>query len=255
MVHDVAGVVLAAGAGTRLRPLTWERPKPLCPVGDRPLVDHAIERVQLVTSEIAVNVHHGRDQLEAHLDGSVHVSVEAAEALGTAGALGRLRPWIDGRAVVVVNGDTWTDASLAALLEGWDGERMRLLTAGAGGAAVATADRERPQLAGAVMPWSTVADLDAEPSGLWELRWRAAEDSGALEWISVPAAFADCGTPASYLAANLAVSGGQSVIGEGAEVAGRTERSVVWPGLVVEAGEQLVDAIRYAPRRTVLVRP
>ena len=252
MGHDVAGVVLAAGAGTRLRPLTRERPKPLCPVGDRPLVDHAIERVQVVTTEVAVNVHHGRDQLEAHLDGAVHVSVEAAEALGTAGALGQLRPWIDGRAVVVVNGDTWTDAPLAALLEGWDGERMRLLTAGAAGA---TADRERPRLAGAVMPWSAVADLDAEPSGLWELRWRAAEDVGALERISVPAAFADCGTPASYLAANLALSGGQSVIGEGAEVAGRVERSVVWPGLVVEAGEQLVGAIRYAPRRTVLVRP
>jgi MurNAc alpha-1-phosphate uridylyltransferase len=167
--HEVAGVVLAAGAGTRLRPLTRVRPKPLCPVGDRPLVDHAIERVRAVTGRVAVNVHHGRTLLEAHLAGAaVHVSVEADEALGTAGALGRLRSWLDGRAAVVVNGDTWTDAPLAELLEGWDGERTRLLLAGVdpGG--------PKPNLCGALMPWSAVAGLPAEPSGLWELRWRRA---------------------------------------------------------------------------------
>jgi hypothetical protein len=105
-----------------------------------------------------------------------------------------------------------------------------------------------------LLPWAEVVGLAPEPAGLWETRWGDADRAGRLEWLSVPAAFADCGTPASYLAANLATSGGRSVIGEGAEVDGSVERSVVWPGCTVEAGEQLVQAIRYAEGRTVLVR-
>jgi len=245
-------VVLAAGAGTRLRPLTRVRPKPLCPVGDRPLVDHAVARAATVVAgvaDIAVNVHHGREQLEPHLAGlGVHVSVEEREALGTAGALGHLRPWLEGRAVVVLNGDTWTDAPLDLLLDGWDSERTRLLLAGddPGGS--------KPKLCAALVPWSEVADLAAEPSGLWELRWAEAEQAGRLERLAVPAAFADCGTPASYLAANLAWSGGAAVVGEGASVLGVAERSVIWPGERVRPTEHLVQAIRYGDGRTVLVR-
>ena len=63
--------------------------------------------------------------------------------------------------------------------------------------------------------------------------------------------FFDCGTPAEYLAANLAASGGQSVIGEGARVAGELVRSVVWPGGVVRAGERLVESIRVGEDLTV----
>src|SRR5688500_13503964 len=103
MPDSVAGVVLAAGAGTRLRPLTLFRPKALCPVNNVPLVDLAVGRVQAATPSVAVNVHHGRGQLERHLAGRVHLSVEEEEPLGTAGALGRLREWIDGRPVLVHN--------------------------------------------------------------------------------------------------------------------------------------------------------
>jgi hypothetical protein len=185
--------------------------------------------------------------LEEHLAGRVHLSVEKPEALGTAGALGQLRGWLDGRDVVVVNGDAWTDAPLEALLDGWDGERSRLLVVG-------EVDRRRPRLAGAVLPWRVVEALVPAPSGLWEVAWGPAEEAGALEWCAVAAAFADCGTPGSYLAANLAASGGASVVGAGAEVAGTVARSVVWPGCRVEASEHLVQAIRYGEGRTVLVR-
>lgn len=248
---DLAGVVLAAGLGTRLRPLTLVRPKPLCPVGDRPLVDHAVDRVRAVTDEVAVNVHHGRALMEGHLAGrDLHLSTEVDEPLGTAGALGRLRDWVDRRPVVVVNGDTWTGAPLARLLEGWDGERCRLLVAASAG----TVDRARPRLAGALLPWAAVAGLADEPSGLWEVLWGPEEAAGRLEWVAVPATFADCGTPGSYLAANLAWSGGAAVVGEGAEVTGQVDASVVWPGCRVERGERLRHAIRYAANRTVLVR-
>src|SRR5689334_5843877 len=86
---DPAAVVLAAGAGRRLRPISSSRPKPLCPVGGVPLLDLALERVAIVTRAIAVNVHDRAEQIADHVrartDGSaVHLSFEQPEALGTA---------------------------------------------------------------------------------------------------------------------------------------------------------------------------
>lgn len=248
----VAGVVLAAGAGVRLRPLTRLRPKPLCPVDGVALVDGNLARAATVLgggpAALAVNVHHHRQQLETHLDGQVHVSVEDVEPLGTAGALGQLRDWIDGRAVLVVNGDTWCPAPLGPLLEGWDGEQIRVLVAGS------SVMGERARVAGALLPWRDVADLPPGPSGLWEASWRVALAAGRVEAVRAAPPFVDCGTPAAYLAANLAASGGASVVGEGAVVDGELVRSVVWPGAVVRAGEVLVDAIRTDAGVTVLVR-
>lgn len=248
-VPDLVGVVLAAGAGTRLRPLTLERPKALCPVGDVPLVDLAVERAAALVGAVAVNVHHGRDQLEPHLAarGDVHVSVEADEALGTAGALGHLRPWIDGRAALVLNADAWCPDPLAPLVHGWDGERVRLLLVGA--------DELRPsvQVAGCLLPWRAVADLPSTPAGLYEVCWRPWADRDAVEVVRHDGAFVDCGTPADYLAANLAATGGATA-GAGAVVAGVTERCVLWPGAVVGTGEVLREAIRTSAGRTVLVR-
>ena len=250
----LCGVVLAAGEGTRLRPLTRERPKPLCPVGNVPLVDLAIERVRSITPAVAVNVHHDREVIEAHLGGDpgpggpIHVSVEEDEALGTAGALGHLRPWIDGRTVAVVNGDTWCPGSLAALLDGWDGDRVRLLLAG-------PADRLRrtSRVAAALMPWWSVAPLAPEPTGLYEVSWGGLADEGRVETVPWEGPCLDCGTPARYLAANLTASGGRTVAEPGATVLGRAERSVLWDGAVVEVGEVLRDAIR-TEHLTVLVR-
>lgn len=247
MSDSLAAVVLAAGIGERLRPLTLLRPKPLCPVGDVALVDHALARVADATADVAVNVHAGREAMEAHLHGRVHLSVEAERPLGTAGALGQLRGWLDGRAALVVNADAWCPGSLGGFVQGWDGERIRMLLVGD--------DQLRPtsRLAGVLMPWADVAPLDPVPSGLYELSWRQAAADGRVEVVRHDGPFIDCGTPADYLAANLASSGGASVIGPGAVVEGTVERSVVWPGTHVHASERLVDAIR-ADRITVLVR-
>ena len=245
----IVGVVLAAGAGTRLRPLTDVRPKPLCPVDDVPLVDLALARLASVTAEQAVNVHHGRAAMEEHLAGRpVHVSIEEPIALGTAGALGALRPWIDGRPVAVVNADGWSPDGLAELTAGWDGDRVRLL--------LAHDDhlRATSRVVASLMPWAAVAPLEAEPSGLFEECWGPWADRGAVEVVRHDGPFIDCGTPADYLAANLAASGGASVVGAGADVRGRLLRSVVWPRASVAAGETLVDAIRADARVTVLVR-
>jgi NDP-sugar pyrophosphorylase family protein len=246
----LCGVALAAGAGDRLRPLTLRRPKPLCPVDNEPLLDHALGRLAGLTAALAVNLHHGREAIAEHLAGTtVHLSVEDPEALGTAGALGRLRPWIDGRAVAVVNADTWCPGSLEPALDGWDGERVRLLLCG-GGAEL----RPGSTVAGALLPWAEVAPLEPVPSGLYEASWGRLAAEGRIDVLPWPGPCLDCGTPARYLAANMAASGGVSVIGKGAVVEGSVERSVIWDGVEVRPGERLVDAIKAANDLTVLVR-
>jgi NDP-sugar pyrophosphorylase family protein len=167
--------------------------------------------------------------------------------LGTAGAVGQLRDWLAGRAVLVANSDTWHRVELRPFVDAWDHERVGVLTTstlpfGPGSAVVAS-----------LMPWSVASTLTAEPSGLWEAVWRDELDAGRLDVHFVDADVVDCGTPADYLRANLAWSGGASVVGEGAEVLGTTERAVVWAGARVRRGERLVHAIR-TPSRTVLVR-
>ncbi|MET0729148.1 MAG: sugar phosphate nucleotidyltransferase [Acidimicrobiales bacterium] len=248
MSDGLAGVVLAAGAGTRLRPLTFLRPKALCPVANVPLVDLALERARSVVDDVAVNIHHGRAAMEAHLAGSVHLSLEEERPLGTAGALAHLRGWLDGRAALVLNADAWCPGSLASFVTGWDRRRVRLLLAGD------EALGSRSRVAGALMPWSTIESLTAEPSGLYEASWRGALSAGRLEVVRHDRPFIDCGTPRQYLEANLAASAGQSVVGEGAVVAGKIDRCVVWPGAVVWPQESLTCAIRMTDIKTVIVR-
>ena len=248
VMDQLAAVVLAAGAGTRLRPLTDILPKALCPVDNVALVDLAIDRIRPLTQRIAVNVHHGRALLEAHLVGRVHVSVEEPEVLGTAGALGQLRDWLDGRATVVVNADAWHRFDVSVLLDGWDGERVRLLV---------VEDPARGdfgpwrQCGASIMPWSEVRRLPASFGGLYEACWGPRWAEGRLDLRPCAGPFYDCGTPADYLAANLTASGGTSVVGEGARVEGELVRSVVWPGGVVRRGERLVDSIRVGEDLTV----
>jgi NDP-sugar pyrophosphorylase family protein len=247
-VDDLVGVVLAAGLGTRLRPLTRFRPKALCPVGNAPLVDLALDRVRPAVEAVAVNLHHGRDDLDRHLPDGVHRSVEAERPLGTAGALGALREWIDGRGTLVVNADAWCPGSLAGFAEGWDGERIRLLLPGDDELRAGSA------IAGALMPWSEVAALRPVPSGLYEVSWRAAAAAGRVDAVRHDGPFVDCGSPRQYLAANLLATGGESAIEPGAVVEGAVDRCVVWRDARVEASESLTQAIRADEGVTVLVR-
>jgi NDP-sugar pyrophosphorylase family protein len=245
---DLVAVVLAAGAGQRLRPLTDVLPKALCPVNNVALIDLTLERARTAATEVAVNVHHGRELMEQHLVGRAHLSVEEPEVLGTAGALGLLRPWIDGRPVLVLNSDAWTRYPPSALVTGWDGERVSLLTV----RDPRQGDFGPLRYAGtAVMPWSVVARLEPTPSGLHEVCWRGLDAAGRLDLVTTAEPFFDCGTPSEYLAANIAASGGSSVIGPGASVYGEVIRSVVWPGGIVRPGERLVDSIRVGADLTV----
>ena len=95
-----------------------------------------------------------------------------------------------------------------------------------------------------LLPWSAVRTLEAEPAGLYERLWRAADDIGALELVLTGGRAIDCGRPSDYLAANLHASGGASVVGAGRSwsrarsSAGRLARRLR------RADEHLVDSIR-----------
>ncbi len=246
-VPDLVGIVLAAGAGTRLRPLTEVRPKALCTVGGRSLLDLGLARIGPHVGRTAVNAHHHAGQVAASLAGSgVHLALESPEALGTAGAVGNLRGWADGAAVLLTNADAYyPDASVvAALVAGWDGERPRLLCVPDGVPGVLDGHR---YVGTALLPWWSVAGLTAEPSGLYEVSWRALHAAGRLELVvRADLVAVDCGTPADYLRANMLDSGGEPVVEPGADVRGELVRSVVWAGEQVGADERLVDAVRAA---------
>lgn len=249
--------MLAAGAGTRLAPLTRVLPKPLCPVAGVALVDHAIERVEGSATRVAVNVHHGREQLLAHLHdrtvagSDLHASIEEAEGLGTAGAVGHLRPWLDGQDLLVVNGDTWCPGDLRPIVRGWDRERVRVVVLGGPGPARL---EPRSQIVGSLLPWSVAAELDPEPSGLYEVCWAPRAASGELDVVGWEGPLVDCATPRDYLDANLAATGGEGYVDPEADVEGEVLRSVVWPGARVAAAERLVEGIRASDAVTVLVR-
>jgi N-acetyl-alpha-D-muramate 1-phosphate uridylyltransferase len=254
MTDSLAAIVLGAGAGMRLRPVSQDRPKVLCPVGDRPLVDHNVDRVRDVVGpgvgRIAVNAHHRAGALADHLAGVAHVSIEADEARGTAGGVAHLRGWLDGRAALVVNGDTWTSIDLRPLMAGWDGCRVRVMVLGN-----EPVLRPGVGIVGSVLPPEAVDGLPGDrPAGLFESCWLPLLQRGELDVVAGAGSFVACDTPREYLRANLEWSGGAPVVGAGARVDGEIVRTVVWPGAVVHPHERLVDAVRLDDQRTVLVR-
>ena len=199
----LAGVVLAAGAGSRLRPLTDAVPKALVRVGGQALLDGALERLGAVVGRgpqrLAVNAHHHADQVAAAVGDRAHLSREEPQALGTAGALAALAGWLDRRDALVTNADVWMPdgaAALRALVAGWDRRRCRLLCVPAG---AARADFRAPdgaplRYAGScLLPAAALARLEPVPSGLYEALWR--DHTEGLDLHVTPAVAVDCGTP------------------------------------------------------------
>lgn len=130
------GMVLAAGLGTRMRPLTDDRPKALVEVAGKALIDHAIDRLAREGVErVVVNVHAFADRLEAHLAArgaspEIVISDERALLLDTGGALAKARPLFETDLIVTANCDTLPlhdeARPLAALLDGWRADAMDL---------------------------------------------------------------------------------------------------------------------------------
>ena len=115
-------MILAAGFGTRLRPLTDKVPKPMVPILNRPILEHTIHllRTHGIT-DITINLHHQPEMITDYFgDGEkygvqLHWSHEP-EILGTAGGIKKAQQWLDGESFLVINSDVVTDINLSKVI-------------------------------------------------------------------------------------------------------------------------------------------
>src|ERR1700709_1396994 len=135
-VSPAKAMVLAAGLGLRMRPLTDRMPKPLVPVAGSPLLDHVLDKLAAAgVVETIVNVHYLPDQIIDHVAGRtrprVIISDERNEVLGTGGGVVKALPLLGHAPFFHVNADTlWIDGvrpNLARLAESFDPARMDIL--------------------------------------------------------------------------------------------------------------------------------
>jgi N-acetyl-alpha-D-muramate 1-phosphate uridylyltransferase len=134
IVPPRTAMVLAAGLGTRLRPVTETIPKPLIEINGRTLLDHAIDRLALVGVErVVVNVHYKAAMVVAQLARRDHPRIEIsheAELLDTGGGVARALPLLDDVFFVVNSDLLWLDGqdrALQRLVAAFDPERMNAI--------------------------------------------------------------------------------------------------------------------------------
>jgi MurNAc alpha-1-phosphate uridylyltransferase len=130
--HLRTAMVLAAGHGTRLRPLTDRTPKPMVPVNGKMLIDHTLDRLAAFGIERAVvNTHHLADQVERHLAGRRAPPIEFSREetiLDTGGGIANALPQLGDEPFLAVNAKiVWLDGRIPALQRlaaCWDDSRM-----------------------------------------------------------------------------------------------------------------------------------
>lgn len=116
-------MILAAGLGSRLRPLTSQLPKPLVPIVNQPLLWHLIMHVRAAgIHEIALNLHYGGEQIRRWLGRGGHLGVEVtyseeAELLGSAGGVRRIRDFFRNEPALIIHGDILFDVDLAEVIQ------------------------------------------------------------------------------------------------------------------------------------------
>ena len=132
-------MVLAAGLGMRMRPITERLPKPLVPVDGRPMIDYTLDRLQAAgIGRVVVNVHHLADMLTGHLamrSGlDAVVSDETERLMDSGGGVAKALPLLGDGPFSILNGDSfWLEApdadatNLARMVAAWDPQRMDIL--------------------------------------------------------------------------------------------------------------------------------
>jgi len=229
-------MVLAAGLGTRMRPLTDKIPKPLVPVAGKPLIDHVLDRLaDAGVARAVVNVHYRAEQIEQHLAyrtrPQIVISDERGLLLGTGGGVARALPQLGHAPFFHINSDTiWIDGvqpNLARLAETFDPDTMDALLllaptagsigyAGRGDFAMAPDGRlnKRPEQEVAPFVYAGAAILspalfNGAPTGdfsLTALFDRAAE-AGRLHGLRLEGLWMHVGTPEAVAAAEKAIRG------------------------------------------------
>ena len=126
-------MILAAGEGTRLRPLTFQRPKPLVPIANRPVIHHVLDNARRAgIKEVVINLHWKADEIKAACgDGSrwgikIHYSVET-QLMGTAGGVKKVEHLLKDGPFIILSGDGISDIDARKVLK-FHSERKALAT-------------------------------------------------------------------------------------------------------------------------------
>ncbi|CAN5570931.1 nucleotidyltransferase family protein [soil metagenome] len=220
-------MVLAAGVGSRMRPLTNDRPKALVEVGGKALVDHVLDRLHEAGIETAiVNVHHFADQMEAHLAGRANPKViiadERAGLLDSGGGIKNARHLLGDDPILVANIDSlWVGGEvppLEAMKRAWDPAKMDILMLlvprdrgiglegprgfrlDAQGRATHMADDANPApLANVGFQIMKPQLLDDQPEGAFSILplWWRLQDEGRIYGVAMDAFWLHVGDPAA----------------------------------------------------------
>jgi len=225
-------MVLAAGMGVRMKPLTDRIPKPLVKVGGKALIDYVLDRLDAVGVErVVINVHYLADVLERHLAGrkNIVISDERDQILETGGGVVRALPLLGAAPFFLVNSDTiWIDGvqpNLARLAAAFDAKRMDALLllaptatsvgySGRGDYAMAPSGELERRGERAVVPFvyagaaifSPALFVDA-PTGPFSLTrlFNRAEEAGRLHGLRLEGVWMHVGTPAAIAEAEAAL--------------------------------------------------
>jgi mannose-1-phosphate guanylyltransferase len=273
-------MILCAGLGTRLRPLTDWLAKPMVPIGDGPAVGHIATRLRAIGIErLVVNVHHRPDDLRSWAEHAGAAISDERELLGTAGGVERASSLLGSGDVLIWNGDILSDLDPLALLttHATSGAAATLAVVprragegnvglGAGGRIV----RVRKEAFGEETGGADFIGVHVLGA---RLRTKVPERGCLVGDVYIPAlragahlavhivstSFVDVGSLPQYMAANrgwLAARGATawvapggvvsasvdgSIVGAGARVEADALRCVVWPGAVVR--ERVDDAV------------
>jgi N-acetyl-alpha-D-muramate 1-phosphate uridylyltransferase len=228
-------MVLAAGLGKRMRPISATVPKPLVPVRGRALIDHCLDGLAAAGVETAVvNVHHLAEAVEAHLKGRARprilVSDERARLLNTGGGIAKALPLLGPEPFILRNADSfWIEGfrpNLDRLAAAWAPERMDclLLLAATVGAAgydgpgdflLTRSGRLRRRAERLVAPfvYAGAAILhprlfDGAPDGPFSLNllFDRAIDAGRLHGVRMEGLWINVESPAAIVAAEAAIA-------------------------------------------------
>jgi N-acetyl-alpha-D-muramate 1-phosphate uridylyltransferase len=182
-------MLLAAGYGVRLKPLTDHTPKPLVPVAGRPMIEYAIDKLRdYGIEEIVINVSHLKSQLVDYFAAEKNLRVtisEEAEPLETGGGLKKAEPFLGNEPIFAINSDIlWTDegeTALDRLAQTWDGDKMDFLLLAQSKARAVGHDKGEDHLF--IKPENTLGWRDADApyiiSGIGIFHPRALRDAPA----------------------------------------------------------------------------
>ena len=217
-------MIMAAGMGKRMRPLTASQPKPLVRVAGKPLIDHALDRIAAAgITNAVVNVHYLADALEAHVkeraDPKVAISDEREMLLETGGGLIKAQPQLPDPFFCLNSDNIWLEGprdAFADLSEAWDPDRMDALLLlvphtgahnyrGKGDFHIDSVGRVSRRRSGRIAPFiysgiqlvshRLLRDPPDEPKFSTNILWSRAIEEGRLFGIAFTGAWFEVGTP------------------------------------------------------------